>query len=439
MPDIVFRSSSGVFSVLAALTVPKPAGTSVNDLLIAEIESIGTVDGIVTVPVGWTLLPLTNLVDTASSHWIYWKMATGTEPTSYVWTFNDPRPDYSALMLCFENVDGVHPTDVYTANGVTFDGIPTALGLHPNLLNDLSLVIFGRIWTQQFNGFLAKDTQFRAATVRANVFATTTATVTKPAGTADGDLIIVQGLISGGNLQINVPAGWTRLAGSGNLNNQVFWKIASGEPASWVFTWNGAPHTNLFTAFSIYSVAGRALAVTGTLSYVASDTHKVADVITPAQNALILVDWIQDTGGEIPSLPAGLIGVTPGDNSSVGQQAGYTYGLAGVPTGSYDSIGPGGSDWGSGTFAIISTPPDNNYVEVPTIVSNQGRSQVAFYGPLNSCSPIPNLVLYNNPSSATFPGWAAYQLLLRNQDATPCGGPPPPPPPPPPGLCDAIT
>lgn len=86
-----------------------------------------------------------------------------------------------------------------------------------------------------------------ASAFAANTNATdaTSVTVTKPTGTADGDLMIA--IISGYDAvsMTGVPSGWSVLGLSPttsgtNLENRFYYKVASGEGANYTWTWSGA-------------------------------------------------------------------------------------------------------------------------------------------------------------------------------------------------------
>lgn len=90
---------------------------------------------------------------------------------------------------------------------------------------------------------------FRSQTNNANTSSSGSVSLNKPTGTVDGDMMltyIALGAVSGA-LVITPPAGWTALEAantvvdtilSTTLTYQVFQKIASGEPASWTWSWS---------------------------------------------------------------------------------------------------------------------------------------------------------------------------------------------------------
>jgi hypothetical protein len=68
-------------------------------------------------------------------------------------------------------------------------------------------------------------------------------TVNKPTGTADGDILVAAFYWEGTNQTLTPPTGWTQVRTpqrntgvSPNFMLDVYWKRASGEPASWDWT-----------------------------------------------------------------------------------------------------------------------------------------------------------------------------------------------------------
>lgn len=78
--------------------------------------------------------------------------------------------------------------------------------------------------------------------------ATGSITITKPAGTVDGDLLLAliacDTILS--NQDIDTPAGWALIRHDtiSNQHARSFWKIASGEPADYTFTFTAAPNVS---------------------------------------------------------------------------------------------------------------------------------------------------------------------------------------------------
>ena len=63
-----------------SVTVAVPTGTNANDVLIAHIATDGSSPGFTT-PTGWTLIT-TNTPGQGTGHAIYYRVATGTEPST---------------------------------------------------------------------------------------------------------------------------------------------------------------------------------------------------------------------------------------------------------------------------------------------------------------------------------------------------------------------
>ena len=69
----------------------------------------------------------------------------------------------------------------------------------------------------------------------------TTITITKPAGTVDGDVLIATVAFKA-PVTVTIPAGWTQAYGysASSSSTYVFWKRASSEGASYAFTWSAS-------------------------------------------------------------------------------------------------------------------------------------------------------------------------------------------------------
>jgi hypothetical protein len=77
----VFVSSSVATAALTPLVITKPAGITAGDLLIASVE--WAQGGTITPPAGWSLV-----FAEGTEHAVYQKIATGSEPASYSFTFS---------------------------------------------------------------------------------------------------------------------------------------------------------------------------------------------------------------------------------------------------------------------------------------------------------------------------------------------------------------
>lgn len=121
-------------------------------------------------------------------------------------------------------------------------------------------------------------------------------TVTKPAGTADGDLIVVVAYLeSDANTWASVGAGFTTAAGlvqanTGAFSVRVWWKIASGEPASWTWTpTSSAWRTVVAASYSGGSGSGERVDVSGGSQ---GDSVLVANQTAPSVTTTVADDLL---------------------------------------------------------------------------------------------------------------------------------------------------
>jgi hypothetical protein len=113
---IAFRSGSFVQNAgISSITINKPAGLAVNDVMVASIATVGS--GTITPPAGWfrardpqtsTALDFTS----GTLHQvIYYKVAAPSEPASYVWMFS-ARQNATGGIAAYSGVDTTAPFDV---------------------------------------------------------------------------------------------------------------------------------------------------------------------------------------------------------------------------------------------------------------------------------------------------------------------------------------
>src|SRR5574338_1038351 len=86
-PGVDRSTSSATSTPITSLTVSKPTGTTTNDVLVAAVTVRGAPT--ITAPSGWTLIR-SDASGTALSQALYRKVAGGSEPSSYAWTFSEP-------------------------------------------------------------------------------------------------------------------------------------------------------------------------------------------------------------------------------------------------------------------------------------------------------------------------------------------------------------
>lgn len=97
------------------LTITRPAGVVLNDVMVAAISVRGgSGTAITSVPAGWTLVPGgTNPIDngTTLKMAVYYKVATAAEPADYTWGFSSSEKASGGIQA-YANVDTAGPIDV---------------------------------------------------------------------------------------------------------------------------------------------------------------------------------------------------------------------------------------------------------------------------------------------------------------------------------------
>ena len=136
----------------------------------------------------------------------------------------------------------------------------------------------------------------------------TSASVAKPSGTVDGDLLIGFMSGSGSNIHYSAPGGWTLIGmvsrdGSG-IRVQAWYKIASSEPSSYNFTSSSANY--IYANILRYSGADTSNPIhvyATTNGEVSSSTMNTAAVVTTVENTKIIkygaVEYISAAPGTV--------------------------------------------------------------------------------------------------------------------------------------------
>jgi len=171
-----------------------------------------------------------------------------------------------------------------------------------------------------------------------------------------GDLIIVTGIVGTGP-QINPPDGtWHRINGL-IAGYQAFWHVFEGGTPTWAFTLDGSNQAYVFNQYSFYSIGGGTISFGAAVMSSANPVQtKTSDPITPSQNALVLVDFIEFVNKLLSPLSSPFI---PAQNGPQGGGAGgYEYVTGGVVSDTWTEPNADDSNphfWGSGTFALFSS------------------------------------------------------------------------------------
>src|SRR5215211_1234746 len=103
---IAFRSAATTTTRSGiTVTVARPAGTQIGDVLVASVDVTGT--PVITAPAGWTLVRRDEAATTLSQT-AYVHVVGSSEPSSYVWTFSAAQVA-SAVVLAYSGVDNAAP------------------------------------------------------------------------------------------------------------------------------------------------------------------------------------------------------------------------------------------------------------------------------------------------------------------------------------------
>ena len=121
-PLITFRNASSGFAASGNLVINAPSGTVSSDVLIASI-AVRPNTATITAPAGWTLIRRTDQsVGAQNSLAVYYKVAGGSEPSSYTWTLSANTGSAGGIES-FANVDTSAPVNIdngqTTASGLT--------------------------------------------------------------------------------------------------------------------------------------------------------------------------------------------------------------------------------------------------------------------------------------------------------------------------------
>lgn len=132
MTGIIARAQAGVNedTATSTYTVNKPTGTAAGDVLVAVIANVGAAT--FTPPSGWTSIE-TEAADSAVRIGAWYKVAGGSEPSSYAWSLSTTTKGFGWIGA-YQNVDNTSPIDVSTDGNSTSTGSTTALAtlVHAN-------------------------------------------------------------------------------------------------------------------------------------------------------------------------------------------------------------------------------------------------------------------------------------------------------------------
>src|SRR5262249_42181293 len=148
--SIAFRSAGVSGGASGNLTINKPAGTALNDVMIAAV-GVRPNTATITAPAGWTLLRRNdNANPTAHSLAIYYKVAGAAEPASYLWTLSANTGNAGGISS-FSGVDINNPVDVDAGQNTAAALTHTAPSITTTKTNTMIVSAFamssGATWT----------------------------------------------------------------------------------------------------------------------------------------------------------------------------------------------------------------------------------------------------------------------------------------------------
>lgn len=276
----------------STLYLSTPSGTTVGDLMIAQVSARGGSTQTISAPSGWTLLRRDNSgSDLAQA--LYYKVATATEGGSHIFGLSSNLKAAGGI-LSYSGIDTSSPIDAHAGQSNAAGTSVTAPSVTTTQANDLVVSFFGTAtgstfaapggMTERYDAApagSASSTAAAADVVQSGAGATGTKTATagasavnigqtvalrslttaylqqanagggsgtsnsrsinRPPGTLSGDLMVAAISVRGGTgSTISAPAGWNSLRrdDSGTtFSTEIFYRIAgTGEPGS--YTWS---------------------------------------------------------------------------------------------------------------------------------------------------------------------------------------------------------
>jgi hypothetical protein len=127
MAKPVFRAITGpaVQSASTTWTIAKPTGVVSGDVMLATFSYEGPSSSVTggTVPSGWTIATTPAAIGWPHAGVIYYKVAGGSEPSSYTWTLTTAESGVSRI-VAYSSVDTTTPIHAASAIVAPSDGSP---------------------------------------------------------------------------------------------------------------------------------------------------------------------------------------------------------------------------------------------------------------------------------------------------------------------------
>jgi hypothetical protein len=291
----VYRAaaSASAANAVLALTINRPAGTILNDAMVASI-GVAANTPTITAPSGWTLVrQMNNTVANANSLAVFIKIATAAEPANYTWTFSASGGSAGGIQT-FYKVDITNPIDVENGQTTPSSISHTTPSITTTVSNTMLVTAFtystSRAWNNpplvpavpavteridvrsNINNNVGQSTAaHQGVMAAAGVVPALTASTPNGAGRADtgnthvlalrpapllvprsaltatGDLMVAAIAVQPSAATVTAPAGWTQVNRIDNLgpptsNSLIIYRkfAAAGEPASYQWQLSGA-------------------------------------------------------------------------------------------------------------------------------------------------------------------------------------------------------
>jgi hypothetical protein len=290
-----------------SLIISTPGGALEDSLLIAAVATDGDTTASLAPPggEGWTQVFLNDQSGQATIG-VWWKLAGASESPSHGFSWSGPEQAYGWMMR-FEGHDTTDPIDVYSADGET-SASPSSPFVTTTLDNclilrlgafddkDITLDAPGLGGHTAITMDASEDVgvSYEEFTEAKDGSDTTSLTISTPAGTAEGDLLIAAVATGGNNKGSLAPPageGWTEIKiddKGGKVTLGAWWKLAdASESPSHQFTWGDAEQAYgwmmRFTGHDPSGPIGDWVKKEQT-----SDTPDCEEVTTVAANSMVL-------------------------------------------------------------------------------------------------------------------------------------------------------
>jgi RHS repeat-associated protein len=357
-PGVYRSASSAATAPITSHTIAKPAGVVTNDVLVAGITMRGAPT--ITAPSGWTLVRSDASGSTVTQA-VYRKVAGGSEPASYTWTFGAPIDGVVGAIAAYSGVNTTTPIDVSGGQANASSTSVTAPSVTTTVTNTKLVGFFGTADDATFTApsgmtertdILINSSQDGSASsadvTQASAGATGTKVATaskaavnigqlvalKPSGTITlravasaamtpitsltiatpsgvvADDVLVAAIVDRNDEEIYAPAGWTLVRADLNgtaLLQYIFVRTATAsEPANYTFTFDDAVAAATGGIVAVDDIDPLSPIDTSGGQANASSTSVTAPSITTTVADTVLVGLFATAGDRTFTPPAGM-------------------------------------------------------------------------------------------------------------------------------------